>query len=96
MLLLAFWQFSALYIMDTPTWPPVTRIFQAWIADLLDGSLVVDLLATLWRQMLGYWLAVVLGVSVGSAMGYYRIAYNLMEPLIEIFRPFPGPASCRC
>ena len=92
LLLLAFWQFSALYIMDTPTWPPVTRIFQAWIADLLDGSLVVNLLATLWRQMLGYWLAVVLGVSVGLAIGYYRIAYNLMEPLIEIFRPIPGPA----
>ena len=88
----AFWQFSALYVMDTPTWPPVTRIFQAWIADLLDGSLVANLLATLWRQMLGYWLAVVLGISVGVAMGYYRIAYNLMEPLIEIFRPIPGPA----
>ena len=40
LLLLALWQFSALYIMDTPTWPPVTRIFEAWFADLLDGSLV--------------------------------------------------------
>ena len=78
--------------MDTPTWPPVTRIFEAWIADLLDGSLIDNLLATLWRQMLGYWLAVVLGIGVGLAMGYYRIAYNLMEPLIEIFRPVPGAA----
>ena len=42
--------------------------------------------------MLGYWLAVVLGISIGLAMGYYRIAYNLLEPLIEIFRPVPGPA----
>ena len=92
LLLLGLWQFSALYMMDTPTWPPVTRILQAWFADLLDGSLTSNLLATFWRQMLGYWLAVALGVSIGLAMGYYRVAYNLMEPLIEIFRPIPGPA----
>jgi NitT/TauT family transport system permease protein len=91
-LLLGLWQFSALYLMDTPTWPPVTRIFAAWVADLFDGTLITNLLATLWRQMLGYWLAVVLGIGFGLAMGYYRIAYNLMEPLIEVFRPIPGPA----
>jgi len=92
LLLLALWQFSALYVMDTPTWPPVTRIFQAWISDLLDGTLITNLLATFWRQMLGYWLAVVFGIGVGLAMGYFRVAYNLMEPLIEVFRPIPGPA----
>jgi ABC-type nitrate/sulfonate/bicarbonate transport system permease component len=92
LLLLALWQFSALYVMDTPTWPPVTRIFQAWVSDLLDGTLITNLLATFWRQMLGYWLAMVLGIGVGLAMGYFRVAYNLMEPLIEVFRPIPGPA----
>jgi ABC-type nitrate/sulfonate/bicarbonate transport system permease component len=92
LLLLALWQFSALYVMDTPTWPPVTRIFQAWVSDLLDGTLITNLVATFWRQMLGYWLAVVLGIGVGLAMGYFRVAYNLMEPLIEVFRPIPGPA----
>jgi NitT/TauT family transport system permease protein len=92
LLLLALWQYSALYVMDTPTWPPVTRIFAAWFSDLLNGSLISNLLFTLWRQMLGYWLAVVFGIGVGLAMGYHRIAYNLLEPLIEIFRPIPGPA----
>ena len=92
LLLLALWQFSALYLMDTPTWPPVTRIFEAWVSNLLDGTLITNLVATFWRQMLGYWLAVVLGIGVGLAMGYFRVAYNLMEPLIEVFRPIPGPA----
>ena len=91
-LLLCLWQYSAVYVMDTPTWPPVTRIFQAWIENIADGSLITNLLATLWRQMLGYWLAVILGIGIGLAMGYYRIAYNLLEPIIEIFRPIPGPA----
>jgi len=91
-LLLGFWQFSALYIMDTPTWPPVTRIFVAWYENIADGTIIKHLLATLWRQMLGYGLAVVLGISLGLAIGYYRIVYNLLEPLIEVFRPIPGPA----
>jgi len=92
LLLLGFWQFSALYIMQTPTWPPVTKIFVAWYENIADGTLVVHLLATLWRQMLGYWLAVVLGITLGLAMGYYRVFYNLLEPLVEVFRPVPGPA----
>jgi ABC-type nitrate/sulfonate/bicarbonate transport system permease component len=91
-LLLAFWQFSALYIMNTPTWPPVTRVFEAWLENVLDGTLILHIFATLWRQMLGYGLAVVLGVSIGMAMGYYRALYNLFEPLVEVLRPIPGPA----
>ena len=91
-LLLGYWQFSALYIMDTPTWPPVTRIFVAWYENIADGTIIKHLLATLWRQMLGYGLAVVLGIGLGLAIGYYRILYNLLEPLIEVFRPIPGPA----
>jgi ABC-type nitrate/sulfonate/bicarbonate transport system permease component len=92
LLLLAFWQLSAVYLMDTPTWPPVTRIFEAWYENAVDGTLLRHLLATLWRQMLGYSLAVVLGITLGVAMGYYRILNNLLEPLIEVFRPIPGPA----
>ena len=92
LLLLGFWQFSALYIMQTPTWPPVTKIFLAWYENIADGTLIVHLLATLWRQMLGYWLAVALGITLGLAMGYYRVFYNLLEPLVEVFRPVPGPA----
>ncbi len=92
LLLLGFWQFSALYLMHTPTWPPVTKIFEAWYENVADGTLIYHLLATLWRQMLGYWLAVILGIVLGVAMGYYRVFFNLLEPLVEIFRPVPGPA----
>jgi len=91
-LLLAIWQLSALYLVDTPTWPPVTQIFEAWYENVADGTLVRHLLATLWRQMVGYGIAVVLGVGVGLAMGYFRPLYNLFEPLVEVLRPIPGPA----
>lgn len=90
--LLLLWQFSAVYVVETPTWPPVTQILEAWYENLVDGTLLRHLLATLWRQMLGYGIAVVLGVGVGLAMGYFRPLYNLFEPLVEVLRPIPGPA----
>src|SRR5262245_30840441 len=91
-LLLLLWQLSAMYLVKTPTWPTVARIFEAWFENIADGTLVIHLLATFWRQMLGYGLAVVLGIILGLAMGYFRPLYNLFEPLVEALRPIPGPA----
>jgi ABC-type nitrate/sulfonate/bicarbonate transport system permease component len=91
-LLLALWQLSAMYVVSSPTWPPVTRIVEAWIENLADGTIPGHMLATFWRQMLGYGLATVLGIGLGLVMGYYRFFYNLLEPLVEILRPIPGPA----
>jgi NitT/TauT family transport system permease protein len=91
-LLLLLWQLSAMYLVKSPTWPTVTRIFEAWAENISDGTLPGHMLATLWRQMLGYGLAIILGVGLGLAMGYYRVLYNLFEPLVEVLRPIPGPA----
>jgi len=91
-LLLALWEVTALYVVQTPTWPPVSAVFEAWWTDTVDGTIPGHLLATLGRQVVGYALAVILGVALGLAMGYSRVLYNLFEPLVEILRPIPGPA----
>jgi ABC-type nitrate/sulfonate/bicarbonate transport system permease component len=91
-MLLLLWQLSAMYMVKSPTWPTVTRIFEAWSENVLDGTIPGHMVATFWRQMLGYGLAIVLGVTLGLAMGYYRVLYNLFEPLVEVLRPIPGPA----
>jgi ABC-type nitrate/sulfonate/bicarbonate transport system permease component len=92
LLLLSLWQYSATYIVNSPTWPPVTEIFRSWFEKIADGTLIEHLFATLWRQMAGYFLAVGLGVALGLAMGYFRALYSLFEPLVELLRPIPGPA----
>jgi ABC-type nitrate/sulfonate/bicarbonate transport system permease component len=91
-LLLLGWELSATYMVKSPTWPTVTRIFEAWSENVLDGTIPGHMIATFWRQMLGYGLAVVIGITLGLAMGYYRFLYNLFEPLVEVLRPIPGPA----
>jgi ABC-type nitrate/sulfonate/bicarbonate transport system permease component len=91
-LLLLVWQLSAMFVIQSPTWPTVTRIFQSWSENMLDGTIPGHMIATFWRQMLGYGLAILIGVGLGLAMGYYRVLYNLFEPLVEVLRPIPGPA----
>jgi NitT/TauT family transport system permease protein len=92
LVLLGVWQYSAVYVVHTASWPPVTRVWAAWVENVADGTLLVHLWATFWRQMLGYAVASVLGVSLGLLMGYYRFLYNLFEPLVEVVRPIPGAA----
>lgn len=91
-LLLVLWQYTATVMFKLPTWPPVTDVFASLYEKILDGTLPVHLFATLWRQMLGFFLAVILGVAFGLAVGYFRPLYNLFEPLVELLRPIPGPA----
>src|SRR6185369_16187657 len=37
--LLALWQYSAVYVVKKPTWPPVSLVWQ-WLERLLDGTLL--------------------------------------------------------
>jgi ABC-type nitrate/sulfonate/bicarbonate transport system permease component len=91
-LLLVLWQISAVYWVQSPTWPPVTEAIKSWFVNMADGTLLGHLFATFWRQFGGYLLAVVFGVALGLAMGYFRAFHDLMEPLVELLRPIPGPA----
>jgi ABC-type nitrate/sulfonate/bicarbonate transport system permease component len=78
--------------VQSPTWPPVSAIAEAWWNDTVDLTIPEHAMATLARQMVGYTLAVIFGIIFGLAMGYSQALYNLFEPLVEILRPIPGPA----
>jgi ABC-type nitrate/sulfonate/bicarbonate transport system permease component len=38
-LLLLIWQLSPTYWFTSPTWPTVTRIFEAWFENIADGTI---------------------------------------------------------
>ncbi len=79
-------------IVHSPSLPPVSAIGADWWLLATNGTLVAQLGPSLERIAFGYGLAVIVGVSIGLAMGYYRTAYNLLEPLTELLRPIPSPA----
>jgi NitT/TauT family transport system permease protein len=57
-----------------------------------DGILLAHAEATVIRLALGFALAAVLGVAVGIAMGRYRMAEEVLLPLVSLGSPIPGLA----
>jgi ABC-type nitrate/sulfonate/bicarbonate transport system permease component len=91
--LLLLWEFGSrlspglqLYI------PPVTRILTSLAELVFAGSIVNHMVITLTRFLQGYSLAALLGVCLGSLLGYFRFAHSLFEAVIEFLRPMPSVA----
>jgi NitT/TauT family transport system permease protein len=72
--------------------PPVSKIATELWRLALNGDLGANLGASGVRFVFGYGAAVILGLSVGLVMGYFRAGYLLLEPLVEVLRPLPPPA----
>jgi ABC-type nitrate/sulfonate/bicarbonate transport system permease component len=80
------WQFAvpAAALDDVPT---PTRSIAALAAMLASGRLVAAL-AVSWSTVLqGFGVAVVLGVGLGMAAGYWRGLAAWVEPLLNLLRP---------
>jgi ABC-type nitrate/sulfonate/bicarbonate transport system permease component len=55
-------------------------------------TLAKHITATVFRICLGYGLGVLLGMSMGVLMQYNRIAHQLLDGIVETFRPVPTVA----
>ena len=51
------------------------------------GLLLKYIVASLFRVTVGFGLAVVVGVPLGLLLGWYRPAFQALNPLIQVFRP---------
>ncbi|MBB5038135.1 ABC transporter permease [Prosthecobacter dejongeii] len=51
------------------------------------GLLLKYIVASLFRVSWGFMLAVVVGVPLGLALGWFRPAYEALNPMIQIMRP---------
>jgi ABC-type nitrate/sulfonate/bicarbonate transport system permease component len=91
--LLCVWEASVrLGWVVSPTWPPFSLVLETFWQNLTDGTYIAVIGSSLRRLFVGYFLAVVLAVSIGLAMGVWRGFYLLLEPLVEFLRPIPSPA----
>ena len=71
-----------------------SRIFptpQQALAGMLElarqGTLIKHVVASLYRVTVGYGLAVVLAIPVGSLMGWYPGVFNALNPMVQLLRP---------
>lgn len=64
--------------------PPLSVVLQTWWSIFQSGSLFLDLLISLKSLMVGYSLAVVMGLALGILMGRFRKVEYFFDPLIDI------------
>ncbi len=72
--------------------PPPSVIGTTLWGLLESGEFVAPLLATLRLVFSGFAIGCVIGVVLGTAMGWWSAAFRLFEPLVELLRPVPKSA----
>ncbi len=84
-------------VLTSPTarmmFPPPEAIYDALVRLSTTTGLYgipmlgAHMLDSLWRLGLGFGAATAVGVPLGFAIGYFRIAERCLDPLVQILRP---------
>lgn len=89
-LIVAFWWFASAGSTDV-FWPPLSKIVAAFPENWTTEELYTDVLPSLARFGIGYGLALVFGVALGTGIGLSRRLRAFLEPTFEFFRAVPPP-----
>ena len=70
--------------------PTIPLIARALYASLADGSMIEHAAFTLYRVMLGFGLALAVGIPLGILMARFRRIENFFLPLVSALMPIPS------
>lgn len=73
------------FVLPTP-WEAIAALYEYRYALLTHG------LSTLWTTMLGFGVAIVIGLTLGILVGSSRLAYRALYPLLVGFNSVPKAA----
>jgi ABC-type nitrate/sulfonate/bicarbonate transport system permease component len=73
--------------------PPASQVLVTLVQLIGSGELLGHTAATMRRFTEGYALAALISIGAGLCLGLWRGLYNAFEPLIELLRPMPSPAT---
>jgi NitT/TauT family transport system permease protein len=86
--LLIAWQAIA-FLVRRPILPYPHEVLLAFVNELRSGSLLQHFLASLWRVLASTFLAILLAVPAGLALGQSARLDSLFAPLIYLLYPVP-------
>ncbi|MEN3358744.1 MAG: NitT/TauT family transport system permease protein [Mycobacteriales bacterium] len=90
---LAIWYaLSASHAVDATFLPSPSAVWSAGVDMLRSGVLLHDTAASVRRILLGFGLGVAISVPLGFAMGTFRAAQAVFEPLVGLLRYLPASA----
>jgi NitT/TauT family transport system permease protein len=93
LLLALVWESAPrLHVIDPGAMPPLSRVATAWWDLLRSGDLASNGLSSLENLSAGLALGVVVGISLGVLMAWYRPLDELVHPLVRALYPMPKSA----
>ncbi len=75
--------------INTQVLPPPRQLAATTWEMALSGELITHILASTRRVLVGFMLAVGIGLTVGLALGAGRRLDRYLSPLVELLRPIP-------
>jgi ABC-type nitrate/sulfonate/bicarbonate transport system permease component len=89
-ILFALWWFTSASSTDF-YFPPLSRIIDSLVEEWFGPRLADDVVPSLLRLAAGYFIAALVGVTLGVLIGTYKRLRDLLEPVLEFFRAIPPP-----
>jgi NitT/TauT family transport system permease protein len=84
---LAIWEVAPRTgIVNITFFPPLSEVLKAWWKLLLSGDLADHTLASLSRSLGGFFLAIVIAIPLGLAIGWWKPVSEYLNPLLETMR----------
>lgn len=72
--------------------PSPGRVFRAGVDLFLELSFTIDIFNSVYRVMMGFIIAAIIGVPLGLIMGTFQVAEALTEPMVGFIRYMPASA----
>lgn len=72
--------------------PSPGRVFQAGVDLFWELGFTTDILNSVYRVMMGFIIAAIIGVPIGLIMGTFKVAEAFTEPMVGFVRYMPASA----
>jgi ABC-type nitrate/sulfonate/bicarbonate transport system permease component len=87
--LVAIWQIACWRVGSVLLLPSPLDAMQALVAAVQNPKVLRDLLVTMQRVILGFGVAVLVGLPLGYMMGYSRTVMQFLDPVMNTLRTVP-------
>ncbi len=87
------WEFiSRSGFVNVALFPPPSKVVVALWGMIVSGTLITDLVDSLWRLIVGLALGSAIGVILGLITGRSKAFARVLNPIIQVLRPLPPVA----
>jgi NitT/TauT family transport system permease protein len=85
---IVLWQLAAVYVKDPLILPGPILVLRALLQSW-ETILMVDIPISLIHFAIGMIAGLLVGLPIGMAMGWFRTADEILDPIVEVIRPIP-------